>query len=71
MATINQIKLGLEILSKYTDADVAQVDAQHDEICCEPIDLKPDQLEDSDRTKLDELGWFWDEDEEKGWCSFT
>lgn len=64
MASIRKIRMGLEILEKYTGAD-GEVDAQHDIIYAGP---ESGVVSEEDFAKLRELGW---RNNGEGWEHFT
>jgi hypothetical protein len=83
MASMNQIREGLEILSKYTDADdICSCAAEHDVFYAGPdtvIDLASEEdsedpedqnMSPEDRERMKELGWFIDS-ESGSWAHFT
>ena len=59
MATIKEIREGLEILSKYVE-DEGEQDffAEHDQIWAGDMIIG---ISDEDQKRLDELNWFWDD----------
>lgn len=71
MATIHDIRRGLEILSKYTEAGASEHigGAEHDVIYGPPL-LKNEEIIPDDLKALDDCGWIFDEDED-GWFCFV
>ena len=65
MATLNNLRKGLDILAKYMDGEDHIGGALHDVVyVLDPeIEVSPE-----DRLRLDELCWFFDE--ERGWAYF-
>ena len=63
MSSIKQVRLGLEIIEKYSPNDTLQFD--HD-IIYAGVDTK---MTDEDQMRLDELGWSFDE-KYKCWTHF-
>lgn len=59
-------KEGLEILSKYVDPDGYVLQAQRDQIWLGPGSA--DAVSSEDAARLEDLGWFIDED---SWSCFT
>lgn len=65
MASINQLRRGLDILAKYCDPDdTCGCCAEHDEV------FAGYDASNEDKKVLDELGWSFD-DESGGWHHFT
>lgn len=67
MATFGEVFQGMEILGQYENEDEL-VNAGHERfnVGGPPPDELPDEVE----SRLDELGWFWDEQFEC-WSIFT
>ena len=59
---------GLKILEKYTPEDLGDFAAEHDQIWA-GIDADDMDISEEDLEKLDELGWFLDE-EFDSWSHF-
>jgi hypothetical protein len=82
MASMNQIREGLDILSRYYDAEgVSSCAAEHDIFYAGPyvIDLASEEdtnspvdtkMSPEDRARMEELGWFID-GESGTWAHFT
>lgn len=57
---MKRFKEGLDIISKYIeDGDIA---AEHDQIWAGPDDASEMNISEEDLKRLDELGWFIDEE---------
>lgn len=66
--TVNQLVLGLAILTKYSSrGDDSLIEAQHDIIYFDP---SAEEVSKEDADKLDKIGWHFD-DEAGGWAHFT
>lgn len=66
MAQMSHIIEGLNLFFKY-EGD-GPVSAEHDKFCAGFT--RPEDMSVEDAKKLDELGWFWEEDVQS-WARFT
>lgn len=57
---------GFKIIAKYSETQL--VYGEHDMIGTAGPDLN--EISKEDRTTLEDLGWFWNEEWDGGWCHF-
>jgi len=71
MASMLEVAEGLQILSKYCDADdCGHIAAEHDILYAGPDDFDPGVMSEEDRARMKELGWHMD-DEFDCWARFV
>lgn len=66
---MKRILEGLQILIKYCSNGNGDLSAEHDVIYTSPRNASEVEMNEDDKKKLDELGWFIDE-ENDCWCHF-
>lgn len=70
MATIREIREGLEIFEKHLGPDYSIGGAEHDILYVAPEDEDKLQLTEEEKQKLDDLGWHLSS-EDFGWARFV
>jgi hypothetical protein len=70
MTSMDELASGFAILRRYDEASAREVNSDYDIIFAGSQDLELEEYSADDRTRLEELGWHFDEDITR-WAIYT